>query len=500
MTADPKPTETAASAPAQPQSQSVRTEHTVTIQGKPIAYTAIAGTHILNEERFGEGDKKDVYEGEKARVEIFYTAYLKKDVDDVRERPITFAFNGGPGAPSLWVHMGLLGPKRVALNEDGSPLPPPAKMIENEYSILDQTDLVMIDPVGTGFSRAVSGDKPKDYWGWKKDVESIGEFIRSFIAANGRWGSPKYIAGESYGTTRTTGLADYLSDKHGMYLNGIILISTALDFMTLDFFDGNDLPYVTFLPTYAAAAWYHGKIAPKYRNYSLERVISDSASFAEDEYLSALFAGDRLRDDYKRSVAKKLADWTGLSLKFILDSNLRVPMDRFGKELLRSEGKVIGRFDARFSGPDKDGAGQSPSYDPSDSELSGVFAGALNDYLNRELNYKTEREYTISNELWRIWDYKEFQNRYLQLEEMLRDTMIRNKFMRVWVLNGYYDLATPFFASEFVFNHLNLPEPLRQNIIMTYYEAGHMMYVHQPSLVKFRRDAEAFFKMQEQTR
>lgn len=493
MTTETKTTENATPVPTPPQSKTVQTDHTVTIQGKPIAYTATAGTYILNEEKFGEGDKKDVYEGEKPRVEIFYTAYTKKDVKDIGERPITFAFNGGPGAPSLWVHLGVLGPRRVALNEDGSPLPPPSKLVDNEFSLLDRTDLVMIDPVGTGFSRAVSGDKPKDFWGWKKDIESVGEFIRSFIAENGRWGSPKYIAGESYGTTRATGLADYLSDKHGLYLNGIILISTALDFMTLDFYDGNDLPYVTFLPTYATAAWKHGKIAEKYRSLTLKEVAARSSEFASSEYMSALFAGDRLSVEQKRAVAEKTAEWIGLSADYILKSNLRVSMDHFGKELLRGEGKVIGRFDARFTGPDKNGAGESPSYDPSDSEISGIFAGALNDYLNRELNFKTDREYNISNALWRIWDYKEFQNRYVQLEEMLHDTMVRNKFMRVWVLNGYYDLATPFFAAEFVFNHLNLTPELRKNLTMTYYEAGHMLYIHRPSLVKFRRDAEEFF-------
>ena len=226
---------------------------------------------------------------------------------------------------------------------------------------------------------------------------------------------------------------------------------------------------------------------------TLKEVAARSSEFASSEYMSALFAGDRLSDEQKRAVAEKTAEWIGLSADYILKSNLRVSMDHFGKELLRGEGKVIGRFDARFIGPDKNGAGESPSYDPSDSEISGVFAGALNDYLNRELNFKTDREYNISNALWRIWDYKEFQNRYVQLEEMLHDTMVRNKFMRVWVLNGYYDLATPFFAAEFVFNHLNLTPELRKNLTMTYYEAGHMLYIHRPSLVKFRRDAEEFF-------
>lgn len=492
MSEEMKSTETTQQ-PALPQPKTVQTEHSVTIQGQQIDYTATVGTFILNEETFGEGEKKDIYEGEKPRVEIFYTAYTRKNVSNVDERPITFAFNGGPGAPSLWVHLGVLGPRRVQLNEDGSPLPPPAKLIDNEYSILDQTDLVMIDPVGTGYSRSVNGGKPKDFWGWTKDIESVGEFIRAFVAENGRWGSPKYIAGESYGTTRATGLADYLSDKHGMYLNGIVLISTALDFMTLDFFDGNDLPYITFFPTYATTAWKHGKIAPKYRALTVEQVAAQSSAFAESELMSALFLGDRLSADKKRAIAKKMAEWIGLSADYILNSNLRVSMDKFGKELLRAEKKVIGRFDARFTGPDKNGSGESPSYDPSDTEISGVFAGALNAYLNNELDWKTTREYRISSGLWQIWDYKEYQNRYLQLEQVLADTMVRNKFMRVWVLNGYYDLATPFFASEYVFNHLNLTPELRKNLTMTYYEAGHMMYIHHPSLVQFRKDAETFF-------
>lgn len=478
----------------EPVSHTIQTQHTITIRNRPINYTATVGTFVLNEEMFGENDKKDIYDGEKARAEIFYTAYTKNDVPNASERPVTFAFNGGPGSASLWVHLGLLGPKRVKLNDDGSPLPPPAQLIENEYSILDMTDLVLIDPIGTGFSRAVKGDKPKDFWGWTKDIESVGEFIRSYLALNARWGSPKYIAGESYGTTRTTGLANYLSDKHGLYLNGIILISTAMDFMTLDFYDGNDLPYVTYLPSYTATAHYHGKLPRSLQKRTLEEVVEEAREFAGGEYLSALFKGDALSEKEKTAIAKKLANFTGLSSQYILNANLRVNLGRFSKELLRDKGQTTGRFDGRFLGYDKDAAGGEAENDPSDYEIAGTFSMAINDYLNRELNYQTTREYRVSTDLWRTWDYKEFQNSYLQLEEMLRATMVRNKFMKVWVLNGYYDLATPFFASEFVFNHLNLPAPYRKNIMTTYYEAGHMMYLHKPSLVKFRKDAEDFFE------
>ena len=481
--------------PIQPKDQVVITKHKTICGGHEIAYTAAAGRMVLKEEiTVLEGEKKDRYEGEKPCGEIFFTAYTKDDVKDINTRPVTFAFNGGPGSASIWVHMGMLGPKRVKLQEDGLPLPPPAEIIENEYSILDMTDLVFIDPIGTGFSRAVNGETPKEYWGWKKDVESVGEFIRQYITRNQRWASPKFIAGESYGTTRTVGLADYLSEKHGMYLNGILLISTALDFSTLEFFDGNELPYVLFLPTYAADAWYHRKLSPEYQNRELTDYLNEVRTFAGSEYLQALFRGSALSDDEKKTVAKRIAGYTGLSEGFVLRANLRVEIFRFCKELLRDRCRTIGRLDSRYIGIDKDAAGEIPEDDPSSYEITGLFAGAFNDYINRELEYKSDIPYSISTDLWKIWSYKEHENQYLQLEETLRKTMVRNKFMKVWVLNGYYDLATPFFAAEYVFSHLNLDQSLQKNLSMTYYEAGHMMYLHQASLEKFRADAEGFYR------
>ena len=347
--------------PIQPKDQVVITKHKTICGGHEIAYTAAAGRMVLKEEiTVLEGEKKDRYEGEKPCGEIFFTAYTKDDVKDINTRPVTFAFNGGPGSASIWVHMGMLGPKRVKLQEDGLPLPPPAEIIENEYSILDMTDLVFIDPIGTGFSRAVNGETPKEYWGWKKDVESVGEFIRQYITRNQRWASPKFIAGESYGTTRTVGLADYLSEKHGMYLNGILLISTALDFSTLEFFDGNELPYVLFLPTYAADAWYHRKLSPEYQNRELTDYLNEVRTFAGSEYLQALFRGSALSDDEKKTVAKRIAGYTGLSEGFVLRANLRVEIFRFCKELLRDRCRTIGRLDSRYIGIDKDAAGEIP--------------------------------------------------------------------------------------------------------------------------------------------
>ena len=479
----------------EPKDSFVVTHHSILCGGKKISYTATAGRMILKEEIVQkEGDQKNQYEGEKPRAEIFFVAYTLEGVDDPTKRPITFAFNGGPGSASIWIHMGLLGPKRVLLNDDGTPLPPPARLIENEYSVLDMTDLVFIDPIGTGFSRAVKGDKPNDYWGWTKDVESVGDFIRLYISRNQRWGSPKFIAGESYGTTRTTGLSDYLSDKYGMYLNGIVLVSTALDFATLDFNDGNDLPYILYLPSYAATAWYHKKLKAKYQEMPLEKYLEEVRHFAGGEYLQALFNGSRMAEKQIEQVADKTANYIGLTREYVLRANLRVTLPRFSKELLRSERRTVGRYDGRFIGIDRDAAGEEPEDDPAGYEINGTFAGAFNDYICRELGYKTDLPYAFSTDLWKTWSYKEYENKYVQLEEVLRKTMVRNKFMKVWVLNGYYDMATPFYASEYVFSHLQLDPVLQPNLSLTYYEAGHMMYIHKPSLEKFRKDAEFFFE------
>ncbi len=479
----------------EPKDSFVVTHHSILCGGKKISYTATAGRMILKEEIVQkEGDQKNQYEGEKPRAEIFFVAYTLEGVDDPTKRPITFAFNGGPGSASIWIHMGLLGPKRVLLNDDGTPLPPPARLTENEYSVLDMTDLVFIDPIGTGFSRAVKGDKPNDYWGWTKDVESIGDFIRLYVSRNQRWGSPKFIAGESYGTTRTTGLSDYLSDKYGMYLNGIVLVSTALDFATLDFNDGNDLPYILYLPSYAATAWYHKKLKTKYQEMPLEKYLEEVRHFAGGEYLQALFNGSRMAEKQIEQVADKTANYIGLTRDYVLRANLRVTLPRFSKELLRSERRTVGRYDGRFIGIDRDAAGEEPEDDPAGYEINGTFAGAFNDYICRELGYKTDLPYAFSTDLWKTWSYKEYENKYVQLEEVLRKTMVRNKFMKVWVLNGYYDMATPFYASEYVFSHLQLDPVLQPNLSLTYYEAGHMMYIHKPSLEKFRKDAEYFFE------
>ena len=479
----------------EPKDSFVVTHHSILCGGKKISYTATAGRMILKEEIVQkEGDQKNQYEGEKPRAEIFFVAYTLEGVDDPTKRPITFAFNGGPGSASIWIHMGLLGPKRVLLNDDGTPLPPPARLIENEYSVLDMTDLVFIDPIGTGFSRAVKGDKPNDYWGWTKDVESVGDFIRLFVSRNQRWGSPKFIAGESYGTTRTTGLSDYLSDKYGMYLNGIVLVSTALDFATLDFNDGNDLPYILYLPSYAATAWYHKKLKAKYQEMPLEKYLEEVRHFAGGEYLQALFNGSRMAEKQIEQVADKTANYIGLTREYVLRANLRVTLPRFSKELLRSQRRTVGRYDGRFIGIDRDAAGEEPEDDPAGYEINGTFAGAFNDYICRELGYKTDLPYAFSTDLWKTWSYKEYENKYVQLEEVLRKTMVRNKFMKVWVLNGYYDMATPFYASEYVFSHLQLDPVLQPNLSLTYYEAGHMMYIHKPSLEKFRKDAEFFFE------
>ncbi len=471
------------------------THHTAKINGKEISYTASVGRMILKEEIYQkDGDKKDTFDGNKSRAAIFYVAYTLDNVKAESSRSLTFSFNGGPGSASIWVHMGFLGPRRVELDQEGNPVSLPSSLKDNEFSILDMTDLVFIDPIGTGFSRAVEGNKEKDFFGYKADIESVGEFIRRYVTENKRWASKKYIAGESYGTTRSTGLADYLSDKFGLYLNGIILISTALDFMSLDFNPGNDLPYALYLPTYASDAWYHHKLSEKNQSRSLKDFLNEVCDFAGNEYLQALFQGDRLSDSVKNHIAQKLSEYTGIRKEWILEANLRIEQERFCKELMRDQRRTVGRLDGRYLGIDHDAAGEKTEDDPSSYQVTGAFVGAFIDYVTRELGYSTDIPYRHSTDLWRNWDYKEFENMYLQLQETLRKAMTRNKFMKVWVLDGYYDLATPFYAEEYVFSHLMLDSSLKENLTTTYYEAGHMMYLHEPSLKKFRSDAERFFK------
>jgi len=466
-----------------PQEKTSVTKHTISIGGKVIKYTATAGTLILKEE--------DEEKGTKPKASIFYVAYTQDDVDDFAKRPITFSFNGGPGSSSVWMHLGLLGPKRVLLDKDGMPLPPPYKLVENEFSLLDTTDLVFIDPVSTGYSRSVPGEKSEEFHGVKKDIESVGDFIQQYTSRNKRWLSPKYIIGESYGTTRAAGLSGYLQDRHGMFLNGLMLVSSILNFGTARFDPGNDLPYILFLPTYTATAWYHKKLNSELQkdlNTTLEKV----EEFAYNEYTLALMRGSALSHEKRQEIAKKLSEFTGLAEDYCLQTDLRINIFRFCKEILRSEGVTVGRLDSRYTGKDRDDAGEMFERDPSYSAIFGPYAGTLNHYVRDDLQFELDLPYEILAPLYQKWNFDEQKNQYLNVAETLRSAIATNPELKLFVANGFYDFATPYFATKYTFDHIGLPPEFIKNISMGFYEAGHMMYVHMPSLEKVKSDLRHF--------
>lgn len=470
---------TAASQTEGLQEKAVATQHEVKIQGKTIKYTATAGTMLLKNK---EG---------KPEASIFYIAYTQDGVKNPTTRPITFCFNGGPGSSSVWLHLGTLGPRRVAMSMNGTP-ERPYHLIDNDYSLLDQTDLVFIDPVSTGYSRAASEVDIKKFHGVKEDIKSVGEFIRLYTTKNNRWTSPKYVAGESYGTTRATGLANYLYEENRMELSGIILISAILDFQAYFFHMGNDLPYVTYLPSYTAAAWYHKKLDKSFLKSFFE-TQKQVQEFAKGEYASALMEGSQLPEDRRKDIAAKLALFTGLDEDYILKSNLRVNLFQFIKQLLNDKDRLVSRFDSRITGIDQDPTQSRVSYDPSLSMLIPAFTATMNQYLYEDLNWQEEREYEILPSIISSWDWKA-QNQYLNMNEDLLELMTQNPHFRVFVGSGYFDLATPFGATDYTFAHLPVDPILRGNITMKYYDAGHMMYIHKPSLVKLKKDLDTFIQ------
>ncbi|HEY7470451.1 MAG TPA: peptidase S10 [Acidimicrobiia bacterium] len=455
---------------------------------RKISYTATAATQIVS-----QGD---------ARKAVFFHVAYTEDEADPSTRPIVFAFNGGPGSSTVWLHLGLLGPRRVEFDESGFRVGTPGRLIPNEHSILDVADVVLIDAVGTGFSTASPKDKEKEFHHFSKDIESITDFIVSFLNRNDRWASPKYLIGESYGTTRGAAIAHRLFTDKGTELNGLVLISAALNFQTISqdrealvFWPGNDLPFMVHLPTYAATAWYHGRLGRKQQSRKLRDLLDDVEEFAVGPYWSALARGDALDERERGKVAAKLAEYTGLSAEYIERYDLRIHIHRFCKELLREQGRTVGRLDSRFVGIDRLAGGDTLENDPTSDQIGGPFAATLNDYLRRELGFEEEAFYeTMSMKVNESWDYEEFKGRYVDTSEYLRDVMSRAPRLEVFVANGYFDLATPHFATEYTMRHLGLDESLRKNIRMEYYEAGHMMYIHAPSLVALARDLRDFVK------
>lgn len=459
------------------------THHRVTVNGQELAYTVTAGTVVLREEVTEEGKSA----GERPKVSLFYVAYALDGVENPAQRPVTFSFNGGPGSSSVWLHLGLLGPRRVLMGDAGALTGPPWGLSDNEHTLLAHSDLVFIDPVTTGYSRVLAGEKPGDFHGFTRDIETVGEFIRLWTSRAGRWLSPKFLIGESYGTTRAAALSGHLQDRHGLFLNGVMMVSSILDFAGVDFSAGNDLPYVLHFPTYAATAHYHGRVAGE-----LEALLAEAEYFAWRELWPALVAGARLPAEERQRVAARFAALTGLSADFVLRNDLRVTLMRFCKELLRDQGRTVGRLDSRFTGFDRDAGGEDFEYDPSLSAIQGPYSAAINHYLRAELGFQSDLPYEVLTARVWPWSYKEFENRHVNVADTLRAAMSKNPHLKVYVASGLYDFATPPFATRYTLDRLGLDPSLRSNIREHLYEAGHMMYVHQPSLAQQGRDLADF--------
>lgn len=489
--------------------KSATIERSVTIGGAVVKYRVTSGMMPLMDDR------------QKTKASVFYTAYERLPDDAVLAakgrsgageggsaveangasrplgasapgaRPITFAFNGGPGSSSVWLHLGALGPRRIKMGDSEGMAPePPGVLIDNDQAWLDFTDLVFIDPVSTGYSRAADGEDAKQFHGVEEDVRWMGEFIRLYLVRSQRWASPKFLAGESYGTTRAAGLSSYLQGQLGVSLNGIVLISPVLNFQTLSFDVGNDTPYPLFLPTYTATAFHHGKLGA---GATLEAAVSAARTFAMGEYWAALNKGDGLGKEERERIAARLSELTGLSKEFVLRSDLRVTIGAFTKELLRDKARTVGRLDSRYLGIDRDSAGERTEYDPSYAAIQGPYTAALNDYVRREVGFESDVNYEILTGNVRPWNYAPNTNRYVNVGESLRSAMSQNPSLRVLVCSGYFDLACPALAMEHTITHLQLDPALRGNIRQEYYKAGHMMYVREEDLRKLRTDTKAFY-------
>ncbi|MEI6088409.1 MAG: carboxypeptidase [Bacteroidota bacterium] len=470
-----------------PKEEKSITHHVVTIDGKTINYTATAGALILRNDQ----DEPIAFYG--------YTAYTKEGQTEMDKRPISFSYNGGPGSSSMWLHMGAMGPRRVVLNDPNDNHPAPYKVEDNQFSILDVSDIVMIDPVGTGLSKAIGKAVNKDFWGVDGDIKSVSGFIKQYINENSRWQSPKYLMGESYGTLRSAGVANYLQEHLGIVVNGIVLISTVLDMRTLTFQQGDDISYILNLPTYAVAAWYHNKINNKPKD--IATFAEEARKFAAGNYATALIKGSDLTDNEKELIAAQVATMTGLSKEYVMKANLRINEPQFTEELLRSEHLTVGRLDARYKGINQNLLNEGSNYDPQSASISPPYIAAFSDYYYNELKVDKKLTYKISaySTPGFNWDWKHNKNNNSDAVTPntavdLAEAMSHNPALKVLSLNGYYDLATPFFAAEYTFKHMGLEKRIQNNFELKYYEAGHMMYIDPASGKQFKKDIATFIK------
>ena len=467
----PAPAQAPAAAAAELKETTSVTRHVRDIGGQRVPYTVTAGTILLRDDK------------NKPEASVFYVAYTRDDVTDRARRPMFYSFNGGPGTASVWMHMGFTGPRKVVYDDEGMMPAPPFRLADNEHSILDVADIVYIDPVGTGFSRMAPGEDAHKFHGVMEDIRSVGEFIRLYTTRNSRWDSPKFLIGESYGTTRAAGLVNYLQDTHQMYFNGVILVSmTGLDFQS-----GSDFGFALSLPHYTATAWYHKALPADLQAKPLRAVLQESEQFALGAYLDALVKGDQLPKAERDSIAPQIARLAGLSKEYVLNSNLRIDRARFRKELLRSRGLTVGRLDSRYTGIDRDAAGATNEFDPAMEAWNGPFAAVINDYFRDELKWETDTKYNIWGDVqpWR-------RDQRTNTGEMLRAAMTQNPYLRVLVLAAYYDGATDYFSAQYVMSHLDPSGAIKDRVSFAHYESGHMMYVRKPDLAKSKQDIAQF--------
>jgi carboxypeptidase C (cathepsin A) len=455
-----------------------QTSHVLRLDGRDVKYTATAGTLPI---RLDDG---------KVAARMFFVAYTK-DAEDAKSRPISFLYNGGPGSASVWLHMGSFAPRKTQMADDGFQPSPPYRLVDNENSLIDVSDLVFVDAVDTGFSRVVSGVNNQQFHEQEGDIRAFGEFVAEYLKAYSRWPSPKFLIGESYGTIRSAGLSQELQTRHGVELNGIVLVSSLLTYQTLSPAPDNDVAYAAQVQTFAASAWYHKKLPADLQQKTVKQVVDEARVFAFSEYLQALTKGNALTETERATMAEKLARYTGLSPRFIANANLRVDAARFRKELLRDKRLVIGRLDARFTAVDADAAGERQEFDPSNTALQGAYVALFQDYVRNELKWDSDLHYPTSGNV-RPWGY--VQNAYMDKTEALRQTMARNPFLRVFVACGFYDMATVVGGSEFNFTHLAYDKAVTDRVSFGYYEAGHMMYIRPSAHKALKQDVAAFIR------
>ena len=457
----------------------VVTHHTIQLPDGPLRYTATTGMLPIR------NDTSGAIEGA-----MFFGAYTRDGVADVSKRPLLVAFNGGPGSSSVWLHIGAYGPRRVKLLADGAPPPPPYEMEDNPQTLLDQTDIVFVDPVGTGYSRAARPELGAKFWGLDEDIAAMAEFMRLYLARYSRWSSPLFISGESYGTTRATGLSGYLADR-GITLNGIILLSTVVDFAASSMSRDNPLGFANFLPSYAATAWYHKRLPADLEARPVEQVVDEAERWAVRDYQPALIMGARLAPEQRSTIARQLARYTGLDTAFVLDNDLRVTLSRFNHELLRGQRRIVGRLDSRFTTFDIDPGSEAVQLDPSEATIRNTFTPAWNDYVRRELKYRNDDVYYILGGGIGRWRYPQ-NNGYADVTPSLERAFTKNPYLRLYVAMGYYDMATPYFAVEYTLAQLKVAPEVKQNITTQYFAAGHMMYIDDAQRGKLRGGIREF--------